>query len=117
MASPPERTSDPNSADERCGDDWGTPGEDANAELAHMRRRLSTLPAIEQAKGILIGRFGIDADTAFDLLRRWACNNNIKLRDIGRAVVTAAQAAGQPRNLPVELDRLLHDLQSPSSRV
>jgi hypothetical protein len=62
------------------------------ADYQHLQRRLATLPVIEQAKGVLIGRFGIDADTAFALLRRWSSHSNVKLRDICRLLVdTAAQ--------------------------
>ena len=81
---------------------------DGDLELFHLRRRLETLPLIEQSKGILIRHYGIDADTAFNLLRQWSCDNNLKLRDISRQVVVAATASNAPRP---SLNRFLRDFQ------
>ncbi|MBC7631358.1 ANTAR domain-containing protein [Aeromicrobium sp.] len=39
-------------------------------ENDHLRRILGTQPVIEQAKGVLMQRFGIDAEMAFQLLIR-----------------------------------------------
>lgn len=55
------------------------------------------------AQGILMERFDLDADRAFDFLRRHSQQNNIKLRDVAEAVVenrrtwtpAAADAAGE----------------------
>lgn len=72
----------------------GTPdGRDAAAqdhELHHLRVRLQSLPVIEQAKGLLIGLYGIDPDTAFELLRHWSSHTNTKLRLISERLVAAA---------------------------
>ena len=76
-------------------------------ELAGLRRRLETLPVIEQSKGILIGRYGIDPDSAFCLLRRWSSHTNLKLRDISRLIVDAA-SQGFPQQCA--LDDLLRRL-------
>jgi hypothetical protein len=85
--------------------DGESPAEDAAAhevaELRHeieaLRRRLLTLPAIEQAKGVLIGFYGIDADAAFALLVRWSQHTNIKLHLLASDLVAAAEASsGQP---------------------
>jgi hypothetical protein len=94
------------------GVDHHTAGESVSIDerdLFHLRRRLETLPVIEQSKGILMRHYGIDADAAFDLLRRWACDNNRKLRDISQEVVAAATAANEPQP---SLKRFLHELQS-----
>ena len=74
--------------------------EDLVAELAGLRRRLDSLPVIEQSKGILICYFGIDDDTAFKVLRRWSSHSNIKLRDISQLVVDAASAPPAPGRPP-----------------
>src|SRR5690349_24939161 len=60
-----------------------------------LERRLASQPVIEQSKGILMGHFGIDADTAFAVLRRWSSQTNVKLRDISQMIVRAA-ATGSP---------------------
>ena len=87
------------------------------AEVTNLRAQLETLPVIEQAKGILMGRYQIGADAAFALLRRWSSHTNVKLREISRLLV---EAAGQPsaRSSPVDgggpapsgLDRLIATL-------
>ena len=82
-------------------------------DYENLQRKLETMPVIEQAKGILIGRFGIDPDTAFGLLRRWSCNTNRKLRDICRLLVdTAARPddAGATSSGPAALDLLIANL-------
>lgn len=86
--------------------------EDLLAEISGLRRRLDTLPVIEQSKGILIGHFGINADIAFNVLRRWSSHSNIKLRDISQMLVDAASSPdrpGQPARLA--LDCLITRLQ------
>ncbi|WP_037304962.1 ANTAR domain-containing protein [Amycolatopsis orientalis] len=42
---------------------------------------------IEQAKGILAERYQIDIDSAFDLLRSFCRNNNMKIHDVARTLV------------------------------
>ena len=86
--------------------------EDLLTELAGLRRRLDTLPIIEQSKGILIGYYGIDADTAFSLLRRWSSHHNIKLRDISQLLVDAATVPPSPGQQPRQsLEELIRGLQ------
>jgi hypothetical protein len=86
------------------------------ADNQDLRARLATLPVIEQAKGILIARYQIDAETAFDLLRRWSSHANLKLRDVAHILVTAASrsparaGAGRDR-LPADLARLIDSLE------
>ncbi len=58
--------------------------------VADLRRKLETLPVIEQSKGVLISYYGICPEVAFVLLRRWSSQNNQKLRDISRLIVAAA---------------------------
>ncbi|RSN54552.1 ANTAR domain-containing protein [Amycolatopsis sp. WAC 04182] len=42
---------------------------------------------IEQAKGILAERYQIDIDAAFELLRSFCRNNNMKIHDVARTLV------------------------------
>jgi AmiR/NasT family two-component response regulator len=65
---------------------------------------------IEQAKGILMGRHGISADKAFDLLREHSQHNGRKLADVAVALVGSHQlllpapAEALPAPALVELD-------------
>ena len=61
---------------------------------------------IEQAKGILMLVYRIDADTAFEVLRRHSQNTNTKLRDLaGRLVNRATELRFD--TAPAEVDALL----------
>ncbi|WP_433781188.1 ANTAR domain-containing protein [Actinomycetospora sp. CA-101289] len=55
----------------------------------HERARAS-LPVIEQAKGMLMGRFGLDAEEAFTVLRTLSQEHNTKLRDLADRLTAAA---------------------------
>nr|WP_282580362.1 ANTAR domain-containing protein [Nocardioides sp. InS609-2] len=48
---------------------------------------MSSQPVIDQAKGVLMFGYGVDADTAFGLLMRWSQNTNTKVRDLAAALV------------------------------
>lgn len=60
------------------------------ADLIDLRRKLATLPTIEQAKGMLMGLLGCDPDTAYAVLRRWSQHHNVKLRVLCADLVGAA---------------------------
>jgi AmiR/NasT family two-component response regulator len=70
---------------------------------------------IEQAKGILMGRHGISADKAFDLLREHSQHNGRKLADVAVALVgshqlllpTPAEALPAPALVELDGDELL----------
>lgn len=62
-------------------------------ENEQLRRKLETQPVIEQAKGILMGRYGVHADAAFAMLCRWSQNSNTKLHDIAETLTTSQQDA------------------------
>jgi hypothetical protein len=68
------------------------------AENEGLRQRLASQPVIEQAKGILMGYYGISGDTAFELLRRWSQDTNTKLRRVAELLSeTATHQAGSQR--------------------
>lgn len=58
------------------------------AELreAELRNAIDSRDIIGQAKGILMHRRGIDADAAFELLRRTSQELNIKLAELARTI-------------------------------
>ena len=56
------------------------------ADLGRLRAALTRCAAIEQAKGILMERYGITADAAFARLRRQARNTNRRLVEVAEAL-------------------------------
>jgi hypothetical protein len=58
---------------------------------ARLQARIASMPVIEQAKGIIMARYGWSEERAFDALRRASQRENIKVRDLAASIV--AQAA------------------------
>ncbi|HET6916259.1 MAG TPA: ANTAR domain-containing protein [Acidimicrobiales bacterium] len=56
-------------------------------QVHHLERKLETLPVIEQAKGMLMQDFGLDADSAYLYLRRISQDTNTKVRDVATRIV------------------------------
>jgi hypothetical protein len=59
----------------------------AELEAAQLREALRSRDVIGQAKGILMQRQGIDADEAFDILRRTSQDLNVKLAEVAAMLV------------------------------
>ena len=53
----------------------------------HLQRALNSRVIIEQAKGVLAERNAVDMNAAFEALRRYARNHNLKLTELALAVV------------------------------
>jgi hypothetical protein len=85
--------------------------------LAQLQRKIESLPTIEQAKGILMARFSLDADTAFALLVRWSQVNNLKLRTVSASLVEAATTAGALEELIDRLQRRTATAATPVGEV
>jgi GAF domain-containing protein len=65
---------------------------DAVELTRQLREALDSRAVIEQAKGVLMGREGLDAGAAFERLRIWSQTRNIKLREIAKQIVEATQS-------------------------
>ena len=67
-----------------------------------------------------MGRFGIDPDAAFDMLRRWSTHTNLKVRDVSQILVTTATAhppvvPGRASQELIELINRLNKGQNPTA--
>ena len=77
-------------------------GRQASASLLHLRTEqglqeaLSSRTVIGQAEGILMERFGLDGEHAFEVLRRYSQDVNVKLRDVAAQVVDSRQLPQHP---------------------
>lgn len=67
-------------------------------------------PTIEQAKGVLMVTYGLNADDAFALLRSYSQAINVKLRDVARSLVEVASDRGLPLGTRATWDGLAADL-------
>lgn len=65
---------------------------------ARLQARLASLPVIEQAKGVIMAKYGWPEDQAFEALRRASQRENIKVRELAaRIVAQTARPAPAPR--------------------
>jgi AmiR/NasT family two-component response regulator len=51
-----------------------------------MEQAVATRHAIGEAMGILMGSHSLNEEQAFDVLRRYSQENNVKLREVARQV-------------------------------
>jgi hypothetical protein len=73
----------------------------ANMERrAQLEHALRSRVAIEQAKGIIAERYGLDPEQAFELIRQASRANRMKLHDLVQAIKPGEQA-------PPELEAVL----------
>ena len=69
---------------------------------------------IEQALGVVMSAYGLDADQAFGMLRWWSQHKNVKIRDLAtRLVETASGGQLSHGELRKEFDDLLDHISSP----
>jgi len=65
---------------------------DAQALTEQLQHALNARVVIEQAKGVLAERTGLDMEQSFARLRRHARNHGLRLTDVAQAVATKALA-------------------------
>lgn len=75
-------------------------GSHASVALSSARKEEGLLRAVDArhliglAQGILMERFGLDADQAFSVLRRYSQDNNVKLREVAEHVIATRALPG-----------------------
>jgi hypothetical protein len=57
-----------------------------------LRALVDSMPVIEQAKGIVMGCYGVDSAAAFEVLRQASSSGNLKVRVLAATVVQAASS-------------------------
>jgi response regulator NasT len=60
-------------------------------EASDLRQALEDRKLIEKAKGIVMRRLRVDEEEAFRRMRRHASDQNLKLAEVGRRVITAEE--------------------------
>jgi GAF domain-containing protein len=70
--------------------------QDARNIADHLQLALESRAVIDQAKGILMERYKLTADQAFQLLARSSMTTNTKLRDVADELVLTGQLPGTP---------------------
>ena len=80
-----------------------------------VRASAATRSEIDQAKGIVMAAFDIDADQAFALLKWHSSHANRKLRDLSGALIDRLSAADPDLPLRQRLSTVFTDLGSPKA--
>jgi GAF domain-containing protein len=68
---------------------------DRASDAENFSRALDSRKLIGQAQGILMERFDLDDAGAFEVLRRYSQDNNVKLRDVAQSIVDTRRLPGQ----------------------
>lgn len=63
-------------------------------ENAQLREAIDSRALIEQAKGALTLRYGLDDDAAFAVLRRWSQSSNIKVHTVADILINVVCREG-----------------------
>jgi ANTAR domain len=63
---------------------------DLRRQLQQLHDALDARAVIEQAKGVLMGRYGLDPESAFAELSRRSQSTNVKVREVARRLVAEA---------------------------
>lgn len=69
-------------------------------KVGQLERALRSRVVIEQAKGVLVGRHGVDATMAFEALRAAARSNHLRIHDLAHRTVEETET---PQEVAVRL--------------
>jgi GAF domain-containing protein len=72
---------------------------DAGRQIDQLKVAMDSRTIIGQAQGLLMGRLEIDADQAFDYLRRISSHSNRKLAVVAMEIVRTRQLPARPREM------------------
>lgn len=89
---------------------------DAEITLA-VRASAATRTQIDQAKGMIMAAYDLDAEQAFDLLKWHSSHTNRKLRDLGAALVEGWAAADPGMPLRQRVSAVFETLGSPPAQA
>lgn len=65
-------------------------------EAAGLRKAIDARHLVGLAQGMIMERYGLDADRAFAVLRRLSRDNNLKLRTVAERVIATRQLPAEP---------------------
>ncbi|MDN4610682.1 ANTAR domain-containing protein [Arthrobacter burdickii] len=66
----------------------------ARREVEQLQEALTSRGVIDQAKGILMGRYRCGSDEAFQRLKQMSNDSNVRLRDVATALIYQVSAPG-----------------------
>jgi GAF domain-containing protein len=79
----------------------------ADDEIRTLRVAMASRAPIEQAKGILMQRYGLGPDAAWDVLRRLSNVLNTKVRDLAAALIAGDAVEGLSERFVSETPRII----------
>jgi PAS domain S-box-containing protein len=82
--------------------DWASRVQRLEAEVAGLRRAMSSRAVIEQAKGVLSERLRCTPDQAFEHLSRLSQGSNVKLADLAASIVASIPENGPAVDVPAQ---------------
>ena len=88
--------------------------EQAEQRIAAMEQALENAAGIEQAKGLIMGGFGVDPDQAFEALVWVSQHTNIKLRVVAETFIARAHGLELGADTREQLTQLLTHITEPS---
>ncbi|MFK4084786.1 GAF and ANTAR domain-containing protein [Kribbella sp. NPDC020789] len=68
---------------------------------ANLNRAVDARKLVGQAMGILMERYDLDSDRAFEVLRRYSQDTNRKLRDVAQELIDTRKLPGAGQDRPV----------------